>query len=120
MARVAALVLAALAVACGAPSGSGAAPTDCSSVKSPADTSAGLCATCLQHKCCPEGAACAGNADCLALSVCWNACADNACLLQCESSHPDGKAAFLALRGCSATNCLYTLQGAQYQCSFSF
>jgi hypothetical protein len=64
------------------------------------------CYTCWNQaqtgSCAKEHDACAGNAECHALMVCWDTCKsdDQKCTKNCSADHPDGASAFQLLQSC--------------------
>jgi hypothetical protein len=68
--------------------------------------SSATCNACIDTNCCSENGSCAGNSDCIALLQCAAPCAnDQACIMSCESLHPNGDANYRSLVQCIGASC---------------
>ena len=64
------------------------------------------CDTCVSTSCCSENRACSNNPDCVALLQCTVPCAaDQACIMDCQTLHPNGDTDYRALGQCVQTSC---------------
>jgi hypothetical protein len=63
------------------------------------------CDACLDGSCCAQTSTCLGDAECVALVSCYDACSDDACLTACDAAHPTGSAELGAVFSCLQTSC---------------
>jgi len=63
------------------------------------------CDACLDTKCCGLAAACAADADCIALLTCAQACNDGVCIDACVAAHRAGAATLDAVSACLQNQC---------------
>jgi len=63
------------------------------------------CSACLKQHCCSELLGCRADAECIALAVCFTNCADQPCLDDCLTQHPDGQTALEPILTCTQGSC---------------
>jgi hypothetical protein len=63
------------------------------------------CDACLDGSCCGQTTMCLGDAECVALVTCYDACSDDACMAACDAAHPAGTADLSAVLSCVQTSC---------------
>ena len=67
-----------------------------------------MCDTCLDASCCGPTTACLGDADCVALIGCYDACTDGACAAACDAAHAAGSSKLTGVFTCAQTSCAAT------------
>ena len=66
------------------------------------------CDTCLDASCCAQTTTCLGDADCVAIVGCYNACSDATCAAACDAAHPTGSSKLTAVGTCVQASCATT------------
>ena len=69
------------------------------------------CTNCAATTCPSEWCACAGEADCVPLLDCWDACQTEACFQTCMTDHPGGVSTAVVLNSCASSVCPGCQQG---------
>jgi hypothetical protein len=84
----------------GGPGGPAPAPGSCGLTSGEA-----TCDTCLDTSCCAQTTTCIGDADCVAVIRCYDACSDSACAAACDAAHPGGSAHLTGVFTCAQASC---------------
>jgi hypothetical protein len=80
--------------------GGGGAPASCGLTSGDV-----TCDACLDGSCCSQTESCLGDAECVALIECYDACSDDACAAACDTAHPSGKTGLGAVMTCVQSSC---------------
>ena len=89
--------------ACGGGGPGGGGPGSCGLTSGNA-----TCDTCLDTSCCAQTTTCLGDADCVALINCYDACTDAVCASACDAAHSTGATKIDAVAVCAQNSCAAT------------